>query len=383
MSRQPISARVTLVAVLLSSLAAVTCGGRSNLDAPGSSAGGQAAGTGGAAGAVAGRGGALGTSGAVGTSGAGSGGCPSDLDSNPKHCGRCNRDCEGGECSFGICKPVVIAELGDEAATALALDAANVYWARPIMRLPKTGGTPLLLSRDTPDAVWGIAVDNAHVFWGSPTYGPVRRVTKTSAAAPQALTSDNLGANRIAVDATGIYFTSHGVYRVSHDGSVLRMLTPEGDTGIALDQDFVYFTSRTKGEVYRMTKDGGDLTRLATAPLANEVAVFGDFVVFTAHGDGLVRRVPRSGGPAIVIGASSGDGVAIDADGVYVTELDTGTVGYVPIEGYPDGSLLALALNQQRPRAIATDEKRVFWTTDGPPSTVVKVVKAFPGASTQ
>jgi hypothetical protein len=241
--------------------------------------------------------------------------------------------------------------------------------------MPKTGGTPELLSRDTPDAVWGIAVDSSHVFWGSPTYGPVQRVPKFNAAA-QALTSDDLGANRITADATGVYFTSHGVWRMGHDGSALRRLTAEGDTGIALDSEFVYFTSRAKGEVYRMTKDGLGLTVLASAPFANEVAVHGEFVVFTAHADDFVHRVPRSGGPELLIGAGSGDAVAIDADGVYFTDSDATLVGYVPVEGSQTRVGLVLAWDQHRLRAIATDENRVFWTTDAPGSGLFKLVKS-------
>jgi hypothetical protein len=379
MSFPSISARTALVAMLVGSPLALNCGARSDLTTAGDTTDGGGTSSGGSAGALAGRGGALGSGGAVGTSGttgtggAGTSGCPSDLDSNPKHCGACNHDCEGGECRLGSCKPVLMAELRDEGATALALDETHVYWARPIMRMPKGGGTPELLSRDTPDAVWGIAVDSSHVFWGSPTYGPVRRVPKLEATA-QALTRDDLGANRVAVDATGVYFTSHGVWRMGHDGSALRRLTAEGDTGLALDSEFVYFTSRAKGEVYRMTKDGLGLTVLAKAALANEVAVHGDFVVFTEHGLGTVRRVSRNGGADRMI-AGGGDGdVAVDADGVYFTTGES--VGYVPIDGFPTGEALALALDERYARAIATDETRVFWTTDAPRSAVFKLVKS-------
>jgi hypothetical protein len=69
---------------------------------------------------------------------------------------------------------------------------------------------------------------DTHVFWGSPSYGPVRRVAKLGSATAQALTPGDLGANRIAVDATGVYFTSKGVWRMAHDGSELRQLTSAG-----------------------------------------------------------------------------------------------------------------------------------------------------------
>ena len=372
-----ISVRAILVAALFGALATPSCGARSDLNATGGSTDGGGTSSGGAAGSAAGRGGTVASSGSGGTngaSGAGSGGCPFDLDSNRRHCGRCNLDCEEGFCSSGRCEPAMIAELGNESATALALDPTHVYWARPFTRMPKAGGMPELLSAETPDSVWGIAVYAGHVYWGSPTYGPVSRVSK-SGAREQALTPDDLGSNRIAVDASGVYFTSHGLWRMAHDGSGLLRLTPEGDTGIALDDDFVYFTSRIKGEVYRMSKNGVSLAVLATAPLAHEIAVHGDYVVFTAQGDGLVRRVPRTGGPSVVIASGSG-GVAVDASGVYFTDANPGVVGYVPIEGYPTGEQLVLSLELPRVRAIATDETRVFWTTDAPASAVYKLVKS-------
>ena len=111
-------------------------------------------------GAVMGAGGAVGAGGTSGASGAGSGGCPPDL------------DCEGGECSNGVCMPVKIANADriTYGASALALDDSYVYWARPIMRVSKMGGTPELLSSDVPDGVWSIAVGDSHVFWvGRPT----------------------------------------------------------------------------------------------------------------------------------------------------------------------------------------------------------------------
>ena len=331
-------------------------------------------------GAVMGAGGAVGAGGTAGTNGAGSGGCPPDLDSNPKHCGRCYRDCEGGECSNGVCKPVKIANADriTYGASALALDDSYVYWARPIMRVSKMGGTPELLSSDVPDAVWGIAVGDSHVFWGGPSYGPVRRVVKIGGAS-QALTLENVGADHIAVDSSGVYFTSKGVYHMHHDGSGLRKLTPEGDAGIAIDDDFVYFTSHTKNELYRMTKDGLDLTLLAAAPLPREVAQYGDFVVFAATGDGSVRRVPKRGGPMIAIGSATCEGLAADEDGVYCTTggsgIGRGSVVYVPIEGLPGGLVRFLAEAQHEPRSIATDDTRIFWTSSAPGSAVVKLVK--------
>jgi sugar lactone lactonase YvrE len=164
---------------------------------------------------------------------------------------------------------------------------------------------------------------------------------------------------------------------MAHDGSELRQLTSAGDTGIALDNDFVYFTSRADGRVHRMRKNGQELITLTSAPLANEVAVYGTLVAFTAQGDGLVRLVPNSGSEAIPI-ASGSDGVAIDSEGVYFTDADSERVGYVPNKAAPPGESIGLAVDHGRPRAIAVDQRRVYWTTDAPSSSVYKLVKSGP-----
>jgi hypothetical protein len=395
MRGDPISARVTLLAALVSSFAAVTCGGRSQLATPGGSSG-ATAGTGGSAGSVAGRGGAS-SGGAVGAGGVSSGGASSGGVSSGGAAGsggavgssgtsgasgsggNCDRDCEGGECSNGACKPVTLwkAQNLSHKPSVLALDDDYVYWARPIMRVPKSGGMSQFITEDMVDGVFGIAVDDSHVFWGTPSFGPVRRVPKGGGAL-QALTMENVGANRIAADASGVYFTgsafsSSGVYHMHHDGSGLRKLTPEGDSGIAIDEEFVYFALSTKNELYRMGKDGSDPTLIATAPLPYEVDQYGDFVVFNARGDRSIRRVPKRGGPTTVVTSMAGERIAADADGVYFSDVEFRRILYVPIDGFPSGESLVVAEANGRLGAIAVDDTRIFWTVDY--GGVFKIVK--------
>lgn len=47
--------------------------------------------------------------------------------SNPKHCGTCGHDCQGGTCSGGVCQPVVLAS-GQDHPDSIAVDAASIYW---------------------------------------------------------------------------------------------------------------------------------------------------------------------------------------------------------------------------------------------------------------
>jgi len=59
-----------------------------------------------------------------------------DTHGDPKNCGACGHDCQGGQCQQGACQPVVIASGfmgttdagGTIAPTYIAVDANDVYW---------------------------------------------------------------------------------------------------------------------------------------------------------------------------------------------------------------------------------------------------------------
>jgi hypothetical protein len=87
------------------------------------SGGGSTAGSAGAGGSAGGAGGSAGGSG-------GSAGC-GDVRADANNCGECGRVCiGGGACQDGACAPQTLAR-GVTAPHALAVDAANVYWASP------------------------------------------------------------------------------------------------------------------------------------------------------------------------------------------------------------------------------------------------------------
>ena len=77
------------------------------------------------------------------------------LQTDPKNCGTCGRDCLGGTCAKGLCQPsdVVVGIEGTETVRCFTLDATSLYYsfktntgAVEVNSIPKAGGTPTTLA---------------------------------------------------------------------------------------------------------------------------------------------------------------------------------------------------------------------------------------------
>jgi hypothetical protein len=151
----------------------------------------------------------------------------------------------------------------------LAVDAANVYWTDTaigqVMKMPKSGGTPVVLSTGGFSPL-RITVDAANVYFSS-SDGPLRRVP-IAGGPTVAVTSVAVTAADIAVDGANLYWTgagaglAPGVYRVPLAGGTLvrlaSSLSNEFANGLALDSAFVYWTEgdilANTGRVRRLGK---------------------------------------------------------------------------------------------------------------------------------
>src|SRR5262249_11527941 len=101
--------------------------------------------------------------------GGGTGGAPScdDTQVDPKNCGVCGHDCQGGLCQFGFCRPVTLSD-APFGAYAIAVDETAVYWTDQfhVHLTPKAGGSDLPLADASAEGVtFGVTVDATHVYY--------------------------------------------------------------------------------------------------------------------------------------------------------------------------------------------------------------------------
>ncbi len=234
-------------------------------------------------------------------------GCEVDLRTSASHCGRCGHGCQGGSCSSGFCRPVVVAS--DTAAYSLEVDATHVYWhSDRIYRVAKSGGMPApIFSAGIPSAilvrdklyfhadvsgtrgVWNANLDGTTAFslhtlspqgvlpsfglgWFAGELFFANNANQQISAilgfpSPRALTAAASAGNvwAVCVNQSSAYWASNaGVLRVDRGAASAtpQPLDVRPARDVACDDANVYYT--VAGDVVRQPAAGGSQTVLAT-----------------------------------------------------------------------------------------------------------------------
>lgn len=193
---------------------------------------------------------------------------------------------------------------------------------------------------------------------------------------PLVLASGGVEPTDIAVDDTTAYWVdpvARQVMTVPVGGGNAAFLfmgdPPFAPQSITLGPDGqVYFTDSGLELVAKASFEG-DFTILADGQTyAMGIAVDAESVYWTSADEGTVMKVPIAGGApvALATGQDSPLGIAVDATHVYWVN-EGGTVMKVPVAGGPPS---AIADGQLKPKDIAVDATSVYWTNDG--GTVMK-----------
>jgi hypothetical protein len=317
-----------------------------------------------------------GSSGSGGSAGAGGGGstgiptCAVDVRSDPAHCGRCFHSCEGGDCVAGMCQPVRLVATGDKAPTALAVDHEHVWWASPISRAGKDYGNFPSSMEGTAGDVWSIAVDDRHAYWTNVS-GGLQRVSLDGAA------RDVVGAPgyRVALDDDFVYFTSStAVARMPKALEERQVLAEMPSEALDVDDTFVYFTVPSGGGLFRVAKEGGEPEALTKNSSASYIAAWDGavFVSEQATPSG-VFHVTGPGLRTLVAPVEEPYGVAVDGFGVFWADWLDGSIWVRSHE--PGAEPVKLASGQPYPRNVAVDARAVYFTNDDVERSVMKVAK--------
>lgn len=266
-------------------------------------------------------------------------GCEAKLDKDPKHCGSCGIDCQGGSCSDGVCSAVVVSN-GQPRASAVAVDGTSAYWtvnAPPgsIIKAPLAGGSPTILASaiDSPDS---IAVDRDTLYWTS-------------------------GAGSVSAVPT-----SGGTSRVVATGQ-------PSPSAIAAKDGVVYWANSTpSGAIMKADAKGEPQPLVASVNMPCGVAVDGDAVYYTSYGSGVVSRVAKSGGAPTVLatGQAFPCGVTVGSMGVYW--LNVGHPSSVMHVAKDGGKVEKVASVSGNPAvSIAMEDMTLFWTTTNKKSSLM------------
>lgn len=141
--------------------------------------------------------------------------CVDEL-SDPEHCGRCDHNCQAGECLLGECQPVVMWEGMSGYATGVDVTDTEVVWSatggvRALSKFAAPGTVPRIVSTlsgarvlATPTSVYisGPSVTKVDIVTG------VKQATFTP---PLSCKHD------LQVDASHLYCSGIGVYRFNLD----------------------------------------------------------------------------------------------------------------------------------------------------------------------
>lgn len=297
-----------------------------------------------------------------------------DAPSTPDAAPSSNRICKTGEA------PTVIA-VGQSHPYAIVVDHDRAYWTNTgvngtnfgsVRSAPLAGGTAVTLAPGE-DAPRGIAIDDANVYFARSQFGEIARVPKAGGAITVLATHQDFPEGIALRDGT-LFWTTSGT---SFSGA-LTSLVPGGapralatqlgnPAGLFVDGTHVYWVDEESrgpgpGEVLRIPRAGGAPEVLASGQHSPFAIVVRDGRVYWSSNDA-VTALDIGGAPTVLAAKQFfARGIAVDDAFVYWTNAGAGTVNKMPLRG---GAITAIATGEASPMGVAIDDSCVYWTSSG------------------
>lgn len=224
-----------------------------------------------------------------------------------------------------------------------------------------------------------MAVFGTGVYWTAAGNGAVALVSKGGGSV-SVLATGIPAPFGIAVDATAVYFTSEGTAAAQFaDGAVEKLPSSGGPPQVltsgqprprdlrvdAASAYWLDYGPPGSGAVTACSLSSCQPRTLSLTMIPYGIAINASQVLFTSVGANALLGVPVDGGAASVLdqGLQQPGGVALDDGHAYVADHFGGIVAAIPLDGGPPETL---GVVKGFPDAVATDGKNVYFTNTQP-----------------
>lgn len=314
--------------------------------------------------------------------------CPGvDTKTDGHHCGSCEHDCNGAECHDGVCDAQVIVSDPAIAFESLAQDEIWLYGAGSF-----AGGTGIArLKKADPKDVHPLAYASspahflvargADLYWTEDRgLGHIVKPADNAADPSKGDTTEPffLSVNPpdgLAVDDNFVYWTQAQIGRINRarrdttDPTTIANVVGALSAGsIASDSKFVFWADRISQRLIRSKTDGSDLHEIVVAQTEPAGLWVDDSGVYftTRTAPGTVKRAAKDGSGLVVLAAAEPtppDHVVVSGEWVYWIDLANVPGNGAVRRARRDGTeAITLAANQS-PIDLVVDDTYVYWSS--------------------
>lgn len=293
-----------------------------------------------------------------------------------------------GTCTGTPGKAQKLASTSIHGSGTVAVGTTAVFYLEPngdqiapsgsVMRVPKCGGTPLLVAGGQAEPQDLVVVANVPywVDWGSFMNGDTTtQGSVDSPSGPLVLVSKTSMPWAIAADSTSLYWATDysGIFTSAFDGSGATQVSGKGSVAIAVDDTTIYF-AEDDGSAFTLPKAGGVAKQVSGTTCDNPggdsaTIIVDSTTMYWTDKCGSIWKAPKSGSPVTLLAKQTspshtgfGHRIAIDDTSVYWADVDS-VMRVDKLGGQP--TVVAAEPPTSAPGyylgGIAVDDTSVYW----------------------